>query len=160
RPLLRAAKPTDDRGTAAGADRYRDGRWLRGNKTVLSGIAGYWDKPCRATAYTAKDVVGWFRVLPYIHAVDDVFKRERPARYNAQMAAVRRTPPGYVIPATAFTTITVNRNWRTHVHKDRGDLKEGFGVMSVIEAGVYGGCYLCFPKWRVAVDMRSQDVLL
>jgi hypothetical protein len=112
------------------------------------------------TEYTAKDVQGWFGVLPFIRAVDDVFQRELPDRYEAQMRAVQETPSEYIIPGTVFTTVTVNRNWRTAVHKDKGDLKDGFGVMSVLDAGEYQGGYLCFPKWRVAVDMRSQDVLL
>jgi hypothetical protein len=105
-------------------------------------------------------VEGWVKVLPFVQAVNDVFQRECPERYDAQMQAVARTHPYYVIPRTAFTTVTVNRNYQTAVHKDKGDLPEGFGVMSVIRAGEYAGGYLVFPRWRVAVDMRSRDVLL
>lgn len=89
-----------------------------------------------------------------------VFQRECPNRYAAQMAAVKRTPKDFIIDGTAFTTITVNRNWQTAVHRDEGDLQAGFGVMSVIRAGTYDGCYLVFPKYEIAVDMRSRDVLL
>jgi hypothetical protein len=154
---------SSNRGDAAGG-RYRplklDGTLSNTLQSdpVSSGVAGY--LRCRATKYTAGHVRGWFRVLPFILAINDVFRRELPARYEAQMAAVRRTPRELVIPGTAFTTVTVNRNFRTAVHKDKGDLKEGFGVMSVLEGGSYEGGYLVFPKWRVAIDMRTRDVLL
>jgi hypothetical protein len=76
------------------------------------------------------------------------------------MEMIEQTKSDWVVPGTAFTTITVNMNFRTAVHKDAGDLKQGFGVLSVLEAGDYSGCYLVFPQYRVAVDMRSADVLL
>jgi hypothetical protein len=105
-------------------------------------------------------VENWLRVLPFIHAVDQVFQTEAPDRYAAQKSACAQTPQEFVIPGTCFTTATINLNFRTAVHRDAGDLAEGLGVMSVLDAGTYDGCFLCFPKWRVAVDMRCQDVLL
>jgi hypothetical protein len=172
--LLRAAVPSHNRGNAAG-DRFRrvkiDGKLSNtlDCDPVSSGIIGHYvDRPrrgeggyvCRTTKYTAKDVEGWFDDLPFIRAVNDVFEREVFDRYAVQMEAIRQTPPRYIIPGTVFTTVTVNRNFRTRVHKDAGDLKEGFGAMSVIQAGEYEGGYLVFQKYRIAVDMRSQDVLL
>jgi hypothetical protein len=74
------------------------------------------------------------------------------------MEAVRRTHPDWVIPGTAFTTLTVNHNWRTAMHKDDGDLQEGFGVLTAM--GEWDGCHLIFPKYRVAVDMEECGVLL
>jgi hypothetical protein len=165
-PLIEAAVPSYNRGDAAGGRYHRtkkDGTLSNtlGSDPVLSGIIGHYDEPrCRVTEYTASQVREWHSILPFIRAVNDVFERELPDRYNAQMRAVRKTHPRYIIPGTAFTTVTVNRNWRTHVHKDKGDLAAGFGVMSVIEAGDYEGGLLVFPKWRVAVDMRTQDALL
>jgi Oxygenase domain of the 2OGFeDO superfamily len=168
--LLRAAKPSLNRGDAAGG-RYRrvkrDG--TRSNtsesRPVRSGTAGYLERDprapiCRATAYTREDAEGWAAVVPFVRAINEAFRRGCPDRYAAQLAVVRQTPPAYVIPGTVFTTMTVNRNFRTHVHKDEGDLPQGFGVMCVVEAGEYDGGYLVFPKWRVAVDLRAGDVLL
>ena len=57
-----------------------------------------------------------------------VFRRELPDRYAVQMRAVRATPPEFVIRGTAFTTVTVNRNYRSAVHKDKGDLPDGFAT--------------------------------
>ncbi len=164
-PLLLAARPSLNRWDSAGGGYYPtklDGTVsnTRQSDLVLSGTVGYFG--CRQTTYTREQVDEWFRVLPFIRRVNDVFRVTYRERYEAQMAAVRETSPGLVIARgeTAFTTVTVNRNFRTHVHQDTGDLKEGFGVMSVLDAGEYEGGYLVFPKWRVAVDMRLGDVLL
>jgi hypothetical protein len=71
---------------------------------------------------------------------------------------VEKTSKDFVIPGTVFTTVTVNRNWQTAVHQDKGDLKAGFGVMSVLEHGKYTGGILVFPKYGVGVDMRERDI--
>ena len=55
--------------------------------------------------------------------------------------------------------MTVNRNFQTAVHQDQGDLKQGFGVMSCLRRGRFDGCYFVFPKYRVALDMRTGCVL-
>ncbi|MFO0926381.1 MAG: hypothetical protein U0736_04990 [Gemmataceae bacterium] len=65
-----------------------------------------------------------------------------------------------VIEDTAFTTVTVNQTWQTAVHTDKGDLPEGFGVITMLRRGDYRGGYLVFPKYRVAVDLGDRDVLL
>ena len=40
--------------------------------------------------------------------------------------------PHYKIKNTCFSTITINRNFRTALHKDAGDFSEGFGNLTVI----------------------------
>ena len=72
---------------------------------------------------------------------------------------VQQTPREWIIPGTVFSTITVNRNL-FHRPQRPSDLREGFGVLSVIHAGQYSGGYLVFPKYEVAVDLCSRDVLL
>jgi hypothetical protein len=176
--LWRAAQVTDNRGTAAGgttdADEFRRIRDIKRDgtigrthraKSVRSGIIGYFDRNarfpyCRKTSFTGEEVARWLTVLPFVREVNSVFREACPDRYAAQLAVVERTHPHWVISGTVFTTVTVNRNFRTATHKDAGDLPEGFGVMSVLQAGHYEGGYLIFPKYRVAVDMRSRDVLL
>jgi hypothetical protein len=169
--LRRAARLTLNRGDAAGGDRQpqwkKDGTLSRTTYAapVSSGIIGYFDRTarqpyCRTTTFTRRDRIGWRSILPFVRAVNAVYERECPERFRAQLAVARRTPRERVIPGTVFTTATVNRNFPTAVHKDKGDLPEGFGVMSVIRRGEYTGGELVFPKFRVAVDLKDRDVLL
>jgi hypothetical protein len=46
------------------------------------------------------------------------------------------------------------------VHKDKGNLKEGYSVMTVLRSGDYSGGLLVFPKYRVAVDLHDGDCLI
>jgi len=134
-------------------------------RTVESGIVGYFDRYaripyCRQTAFNLNHPEKFQAIYPYVRLVDRVFQEQMPERYEAQMGLVRRTSPDFHISGTAFTTITVNRNFRTAVHKDVGDLSEGFGVMTAFRSGAFEGFALCFPKYRVAAVMRTGDVLL
>lgn len=151
--------------------RRRDGRIsnthhaLGGRGQPTSGVIGYFDRVarypyCRTTAFNLDHPDLFARCLPLFRHVDGVFAAEAPDRHAAQMARIRETHPDFVIHGTAFTTVTVNKNFRTACHKDKGDLPEGFGVMTVLQAGHYAGGLLVFPKYRVAVDVRSGGVLL
>lgn len=132
---------------------------------VHSGIIGYFDRYprmpfCRQTAFNI-DHFAEFRddIFPYIKAIDGLYAELVPEAYQRQAAITARTSEDFVIRGTAFTTVTVNKNWQTAVHKDAGDFPEGFGNLAVIEAGKYEGGYTCFPKYRVAVDVRTSDFL-
>jgi hypothetical protein len=133
-----------------------------------SGAVGYKeatpDHPaCRLLELTPQDVRCWTPLWHYVKAMADVFA-EAPAarvRYLAQLQAVDRLEgKPLVVPGTPFTTATINWNFRTAVHIDEGDLLDGFGVMSVLRQGRWGGCEVMFPAWGVAVDMCDGDVLL
>lgn len=133
-------------------------------KTVNSGIVGYMDgNPrfpyCRLTAFNLAHAEQFAACMPLIQLVDSKFKELMPERHAAQMRYHERTHPDFKLPGTSFTTLTVNANFRTACHTDQGDLKEGFGVMTAMRAGHYRGGYLIFPKYRIAVDMQTTDLI-
>ena len=72
---------------------------------------------------------------------------------------LRYRTPKFVIDDTAFSTVTINYNWRTALHKDAGDLKEGYGNLVVLEEGKYKGGETGFPQYGVCVDVRQGDFL-
>ena len=134
-------------------------------KPVNSGIIGYFDRSvrmpyCRQTQWNIDNKEKFVKALPFLQACSESFKEGVPERYEAQEKIVSDTSGDFIIPDTVFTTITVNSNWQTAVHKDAGDYKRGLGVMSVLRAGAYEGAYLCFPKYRTAVDMATGGVCL
>jgi hypothetical protein len=63
----------------------------------------------------------------------------------------------YQIADTAFSTLTVNMNFRTATHKDAGDYTEGFGNLSVIEWGRYHGGETLFPRYGIGFNLRTGD---
>lgn len=132
---------------------------------VPTAIIGYFDRYartpfCRQTAFTMDHPDLWLETLPYIQKVNDVFKQYAPENWESQKKFIERVHPDFVIPGTIFTTLTVNRSWRTACHKDAGDYRNGLGCMSAMEGGKYEGGELIFPKYRCAVDMRTGGVAL
>ena len=166
--LRLAAKTTNNRGSAAGPRHYpvkKNGTRSRTDTSpsVQSGVVGFLDRNsrfpyCRMTEFGHDNPIGLAAVMPILQQLDDYFRAFVPERWMAQMKACDATDADWVFPHTPFTTVTVNRNFQTAVHKDVGDLKEGFGVMTAFGHGYRGG-YLCFPEYGVAVDMREGGVL-
>jgi hypothetical protein len=141
-----------------------DGNIQNSSKTVYSGIAGYFDKTarlpyCRTTAYTRDNMEKFEGALPFIRQVSDWFRKLIPERWKIQKQVSEQTTEDFLIDGTVFTTITVNKNFRTGLHKDAGDLKDGFGNLTVLEKGDYDGGHTMFPQYGVGVDCREGDFL-
>ena len=132
---------------------------------VKSGIIGYFNRTsrlpfCRQTSFLINEAASWNMFLPYIRKADAGFKELMPDKWNAQNEWVQKTPSDWVIPESTFTTVTVNRNFQTATHKDAGDLKQGFGVMSCLRNNKYSGSFLVFPAYRIALDMSHGCLCL
>ena len=132
---------------------------------VLSGIGGYYGRYpripyCRTTNYTAHDVERWKKCLHYINKVDDYFAELSPTRYASQKRAADSIDPELRIGDTAFTTVTINNNFRTACHRDAGDWKEGFGNLSCTGKGEWDGGYTIFPSFRAGVKLNPGDMMI
>jgi len=148
----------------------RDGTPSKTNRAATgttSGIVGFYDREarrpfCRTTAYTANHPQKFAAAIPYLQTIDEHFRALAPDRWAAQRDVCDSTEPDWIIKGTVFTTITVNKNFQTAVHRDNGDFPDGFGVMTAFAAGEYEGFYLAFPGFDpvVAFDMRTRDLLL
>lgn len=121
---------------------------------------------CRTTQFTAQEVEKWNNTIPLIKEADKMFKTLIPDRHEIQLKKASLTPD-FQIDNTAYSTITINYDWRTSLHKDKGDLDEGFGNLLVLEKSKsgypdnkgYTGGYLGFPQYGIAVDVRQGDYL-
>ena len=71
-----------------------------------------------------------------------------------------KTEADWRISNTPFTTMTVNNNYPTGVHTDKGDLEEGFSCLMSLRKGEYTGGSLIFPEYRVGVNMGEGDLIL
>lgn len=163
---------TNNRGTASGqvsrGDLKKDGtvsKTTRTEKAVQSSIMGFFDRNprfpyCRKTAFAESYPAAYQKCLPALKEANDLFAYYLPKQYARQKEVADRTSPDFVIPNTVFTTVTLNRNFRTGYHRDAGDFKDGFGVLTYFRGGRFRGGALVFPAWRVAVQMDSLDVLL
>ena len=133
---------------------------------VMSGIAGWFDRYPRlpygrATSYTAREPEKFAMAFPFLQQLATGFKDLLPWRYNNQMEAAKKLDPRFLVPETPFTTITVNKSFRTACHFDAGDFTDGLSnLLTLSNNGNYRGCYLVAPEYRVAVNPRPGDLLL
>jgi hypothetical protein len=133
---------------------------------VMSGIAGWFDRYPRipfgrATSYTAREPEKFAMAYPFLQSLAQGFKDLLPWRYNNQMEAAKKLDPRFLVPETPFTTVTVNRSFRTACHFDAGDLTSGLSnLLTLTNNGNYRGCHLVAPEYRVAVNPRPGDLLL
>lgn len=112
---------------------------------------------CRLTAYTALHMDLYEQSFPFFEHIDNVYKEIAEEGWKKQMAVAKKTDAR--VGDTSFSSITVNYDWRSALHKDVGDYKEGYGCFAVCQPLEEGG-ELLFPEYRVAVRVCSGDVLL
>jgi hypothetical protein len=160
---------TESRGFASGSSHKRirkDGSVSNitvGNK-VESGNVGYMDssamvKYCRKTAFAKKYFDKFKAGIPFVEFIDKKYQELCPTHYAKQKAISQGTNKNYIISDTAFTTVTVNKNFRTAVHQDAGDFPDGFGNLIAYREGDWTGGYFCLPQYKVAIDLQNTDLL-
>ena len=133
---------------------------------VDSGIAGWFDRYPRipygrATSYTRDNFDKFKMSFPFLQRLSKGFAELLPQRYSAQMEAINKIDPKFVVPETPFTTITVNKTFRTAAHRDAGDYSDGLSNLLVLSNdGRFTGGYLILPEIKVAINVRPGDLLL
>jgi hypothetical protein len=134
------------------------------NNNVFSSVLGYFEQtpfmklPCRLTSYTQTYFKYYKQGIPFIEAIDKEFKKLIPDRHKKQYERAKKKS-FYQINDTAFSSVTINRNFRTGLHMDDGDFKEGYGNLSVIERGHYHGGYTLMPQFKIGFNVRTGDFL-
>jgi hypothetical protein len=157
-------KPVDIKGWSANETVRGSVSKMRVNNNVFSSVLGYFNAtpfmklPCRITSYTMRYWKYYKHGLPFIHAIDACFKALVPDKYALQRKAAEQMPMVH-IQDTSFSSVTINRNFRTALHKDDGDFKDGYGNLSVIERGHYHGGFTLMPEFGIGFNVRTGDFL-
>jgi hypothetical protein len=133
---------------------------------VNSGIAGWYDRYPRInwgrpTTYTRDNKEKFEKSYPFLRSLAKAFQELLPRRYSNQLKAANSIDQKFVVPGTPFTTITVNKNFRTAAHVDPANMEDGFANLCVMSNNdKFSGGYLVFPDIGYAVNVRPRDLLL
>jgi len=138
---------------------------MKVNNEVASNPIGYYgatksmglDMPCRLSHYTKTHMDDFRGAMPFFQEVSQQYKKLLPDKFYDQWNRARLN--NFHIKETPFSTVTINRNFRTAIHQDAGDYG-GYASLSVIEEGKYHGGYFVLPQYRIAVDLRHGDYLV
>lgn len=134
--------------------------------SVYSGICGWFDRYPRipygrATSYTEHYYDMFKKAFPFLQTLNNAFRELLPWRWNNQNEAAKKIDPAFLVPGTVFTTVTVNKTFRTAAHLDAGDFSNGLSNLCVLSNdGRYTGGYLVLPEYRTAINIRPGDLLL
>ncbi|NBP66064.1 MAG: hypothetical protein EBU66_15560 [Bacteroidetes bacterium] len=156
-----------NRGYAAGmsSNRHKDKHYEKGIPSN-SGIIGYLDspnhkRPCRLSAYSREYFDKYNEGLEFINAINECYKTYVNNCYQKQYEECLKSGD-YIIKYngnfTAFSTVTINYNFRTALHKDTGDYNKGFGNIVAISEGIEGGEIL-IPEYKIAIKLETGDYL-
>ncbi len=136
---------------------------------VHSSTVGFSDNPtpqlhglesCRQTALY-RDNEQYFddETMPLVRAINDLYRTHCPDEHQKQFEFVQALNQEMVLSETAFSTITVNKDFRTHSHRDSGDFREGLGNLAVFEYQPFSGGEFLLPEWDVGFNVQTGDVL-
>ena len=146
--------------------RYEDGRVskrARSNSVASQSIGGF-DKsttfPCRLTHWTKNNLKSYESIFPLCKYISDEYFSYCPDKWLRQYEKYERCPQEYVIPDTNFSTLTINMDFRTACHRDKGDCKVGLTCFTVKKCGEYSGGELIFPEYKIALNIEEVDLLL
>ena len=138
---------------------------MKVNNEVASNPIGYYgatkamglDMPCRLSHYTKTHMDDFRGAMPFFQEVSQQYKDLLPNKFYDQWNRARLND--FHIKGTPFSTVTINRNFRTAIHQDAGDYG-GYASLCAIEEGKYHGGYFVLPQYRIAVDLRHGDYLV
>lgn len=145
-------------------------------EAVNSGVGGYMDRYpripfCRETSWTASHMNEFQSAFPLFEQANETYKKCLPNRWQGQKEEADKLQGGkdWLIGDTIYTTVTINKQFRTACHRDVGDLCEGehldnpkgFSNLTVVSNGKsFDGFYLCFPEYRVAANIQPGDLIM
>lgn len=166
---------SSNRGSASGSK--AEHKNIKNNPHIMTNIFGYFDrwsprqkfvfnilkeKPLvdvRVCKFNMDSPEKYEKTIPLLNEINKLYKKITPTYFKKQNEKAKQTY--FRIGNTAFTTVTTNINFRTTIHRDKGDDEEGFGNLIVFEKqGKYTGGETCFPQYGLGVDVREGDFLL
>tara|TARA_R110000751_G_scaffold30199_2_gene77497 strand:+ start:4885 stop:5814 length:930 start_codon:yes stop_codon:yes gene_type:complete len=96
-------------------------------------------------------------LCPYIRSVDKAMEVLVPEEWERQFLKAQTHSNLF---NTNITTITINKNFRTSVHTDKGNVIGFYSALTVQTKGHYSGGYLLFPEYKIGFNIQSRDILI
>ncbi len=170
--VLKGFNPeSNNRGLASGTERRKrirkDGSESNVNiaDPVASGIVGFFERTprfpyCRPCAWNQHNPEKMAQLLPLCQEASSMLARHGGEKYEKQKRYAEHTHRDFLIPETVFSTLTINKNFRTACHKDAGNMADTLNVMTVMREGKFTGANLVLPDFRAAVKLDTGDFII
>tara|TARA_R110000824_G_scaffold219492_1_gene406441 strand:- start:1622 stop:2545 length:924 start_codon:yes stop_codon:yes gene_type:complete len=133
------------------------------SNAVRCGCAGYFDKvaglPCRKVGWSTKNPEKHNLLTELCEEIAKAHKENEPKSYEFQLS---KSHKDYLMGNSPYSTLTLNYDFRTAAHIDRGDLIDSLSTLTILEEveDNYSGCYLGLPEYKIAINVKSGDTLI
>ena len=133
------------------------------SNAVRCGCAGYFDAvaglPCRMVGWSTKNPARHLKLEELCEEIGKTHKENEPKSYEFQMS---KSHKDYLMGQSPYSTLTLNYDFRTAAHIDRGDLQNSLSTLTILEEieNNYEGCYLGLPEYKIALNVKSGDTLI
>lgn len=100
--------------------------------------------------------------MPLIEKISQLYKKYVPSKFEKQRIFVDSLNQNMVIKNTVFTTLTVNKDFRTLSHYDKNDFKGGMSTLFVFNYNgnkTWSGGELILPHYNVFFNIEEGDLL-
>lgn len=130
-------------------------------------VFGYIDSGSIEVTNATKDQMEHYeKVLPLIRLMNAIYARILPGEYAAVGRHKTAKPPfqpaGFAefrAGGTSFSTVTINRNLPTALHKDVKNHPGLIAMTTLAAPGTTGG-ELCFPQYALKIPVKPGDLLI
>jgi len=132
---------------------------------VRCGCAGFFDAvaglPCRKVAFSQNNPLKHKELENMCNEIAKGHEEYEPASFNFQKE-IAELSKDYLMGNSPYSTLTLNYDFRCAAHIDKGDLIGSRSTITILEElpNNYEGCYLGFPEYKIALDLRDGDTLI
>lgn len=132
---------------------------------VRCGCAGYFDAvgklPCRKVGWSTNNPAKHEKCVELCKEIAETHRLNEPKSYAFQKA-IAELSPNFIMGDTPYSTLTLNYDFRTACHIDKGDLENSLSTLTIFEEipNNYEGCYLGLPEYQICFDVRNGDTLI
>ena len=155
---------TEEGWKAVGPVTYKLGKTAVSNPVKSYKAGWYYDRfyqVNREWGFTQKFPAEWEKASPFFQEIGSTFKQELPQVYKVHEERMAQHPSTTVAEGVPLSSSSINVNYMSYCHKDRGDLKDGTSVLTVVNGpeGSYKGGYFVLPEYKFAVNVKEGDIL-
>lgn len=133
---------------------------------VRSGVAGYFDKvaglPCRKVGWSNRNPLRHEKLIELASEIEENHKKFCETSYKYHKEQASKCREDLLFKDTIYSTMTLNYDFRTASHIDKGDLKNGLSTLTIFEdvPNNYSKFYLGLPEYKICFDVRDGDTLI
>ena len=129
---------------------YKQGATAISNPVKSYKAGWYYDrfkKLNRIWGFTKMFPSAWKKASPFFQEIGLEFKHEFPQVYKVHEERMAKHPLTSVADGVPLSSCSINVNYMSYCHKDRGDLNDGLSTLTVINgAGFIYGRILCVTR--------------